>query len=223
MTAIILIGLSFALILAGFLYLSHQDFAGDTFTEKIQNAVKKNVKLILYLCIAFMCMVGLSIIFLQLYKNNTLIDNIKLITLLALLVTAAVQDLKEHISPNKVILAGIILRICYAIAELIMLRSGYFAILKEDMFSFLLVLVLFLLGVVMIKNGIGMGDIKLIFVMGIFQGISGLISSLFFSLMVSFFVAVAALVMKKKGRKDAIPFAPSVLLGTAVSMFLTGM
>jgi len=59
--------------------------------------------------------------------------------------------------------------------------------------------------------------------MGLFQGIVGVISSLFLSLLVSFFVAIALLITRKKTRKEAIAFAPSVLIGTAVSMFLTGM
>lgn len=223
MTIAVLTCLSLLLMLAAFVFLTYKDFEGEKFREKIKTAAKKNIKLIIYLCCALVYMIGLSFALFYIYKTNTLIANMKVITLLGILVTVTIPDIREHIIPNKVILAGIVLRVCFAVAELITLGSDYFAILKGDLFSLGLVAVLFLLGVLIIKNGIGMGDIKLILVMGIFQGITGVISSLFFSLLVSFFVAIAMLIMKKKTRKDAIAFAPSVLVGTAVSMFLTGM
>lgn len=223
MTIAILMCLSLLLMLAAFVYLTYKDLVGEKFVDKISNAVKKNKKLIIYLSCAYVFMACFSVALFCIYKTNTLIASMKVITLLGLLVTVTVTDIKEHIIPNKVILAGITLRVCFAVAELITLGSNYFAILKSDLLSLALVAVLFLLGVLIIKNGIGMGDIKLIMVMGIFQGITGVISSLFFSLLVSFFVAIAMLIMRKKSRKDAIAFAPSVLVGTAVSMFLTGM
>lgn len=219
----ILSGLSFLLMLCAFVYLSFEDFAGETRKEKVQHAIHKNVKLIVYLACAFACLVGISFVLRFVYSSNTLIANMKVITLLGLLVTVTITDIRKQIIPNKVILAGIFLRVCFAVAELITMGGGYFTILKNDLFSLVLVLVLFLFGVLIMKNGIGMGDIKLILVMGIFQGITGVISSLFFSLFVSFCVAIVMLIMRKKTRKDAIAFAPSVLVGTAISMLLTGM
>lgn len=223
MTLMILIALSFVMTFAALVYLLFKDLKGEKFGEKVKNAVKKNIWLIVYLALCFCVSIGLSIVLEKVYIANTLISNMKVITLFCLLETVAVTDMREHIIPNKIILAGVFFRVCYAVAELLTLEGAYFDILKGDLYSIGLVVVLFILGVLVIKNGIGMGDIKLIFVMGIFQGITGIISSLFMSLVASFFVAVAMLIAKKKTRKDAMAFAPSVLVGTAVSMFLTGM
>ena len=223
MTISILSCLSLFLILVAFVYLTYKDFSGDNLKVKILSAVKCNKKVVIYLICSLMVMIGLSFVLFYIYKSNTLIANMKIITLLGILVTVTVPDIREHIIPNKVILVGVFLRVCYAVAEFIILGSDYFAILKDDLLSLGLVVALFLLGVLVIKNGIGIGDIKLIFVMGIFQGITGVMSSLFLSLLVSFFVAIAMLIMKKKSRKDAIAFAPSVLVGTTISMMLTGI
>lgn len=219
----ILSGMSFLLVLCAFAYLAFEDFVGETRREQFQNAVQKNVKLIVYLVCSFFCLVVMAFVLRFVYPSNTLISNMKIITLLGLLVTVTITDIRKQIIPNKVILAGIFLRVCFAVAELITMGGDYFTVLKNDLFSLILVFVLFLFGVLIMKNGIGMGDIKLILVMGIFQGITGVISSLFFSLFVSFCVAIVMLIMRKKTRKDAIAFAPSVLVGTAISMLLTGM
>ncbi len=223
MTVAVLACLSFLLMAAAFVYLTRKDFVGETFGGKIASAVRNNKKVVIYLCCALAFMVGVSVVLILIYKTNTLIANMKSITLLGVLVTVTVTDIREHIIPNTVIFAGAVLRVCYAAAELITLGSGYFAILKSDLLSLGLAVVLLLLGVLIIKNGIGMGDIKMILVMGLYQGIIGVISSLFFSLLVSFFVALAMLILKKKSRKDAIAFAPSALVGTSVSLILTGM
>lgn len=219
----VLIILSFLLLMSSYVYLTYEDFLGDNLLSGIKVSVKKNAKIVIYLVCSFVVMCGLSVMLNLLYKTNTLIADMKVITLLGILVTVTVTDIKNKIIPNKIILAGIVFRICYAVAEIITLGGSYFAILKEDLISLAIVAVLFLFGVLIIKNGIGMGDIKLMLVMGIFQGVTGFISSLFCALLLSFFVAIAMLIMKKKTRKDSIPFAPSVLVGTAVSMFLTGM
>ncbi len=223
MRLLVLITLSLLLIIISFIYLNHESFVGEKMIEKIMSGVRKDYKALVYTICSFALMCALSVVLTNVYETNTLIDNMKVITLLGLLVTVTVTDFKKHIIPNKVILAGIVFRICYAIAEFITLGTDYFSILKDDICSIILVVVLFLLGVLIVKNGIGMGDIKLILVMGIFQGISGVISSLFFSLLASFVVAIAMLIMKKKTRKDSIAFAPAVLFGTTISMFLTGV
>lgn len=223
MVIAVLVVLSLLLTASSSIYLAYEDFTGDSFAEKLTSAAKKNRKVIIYLICSFAVMCGLSVALVVIYTTNTLIADMKVITLLGILAAVTVTDIKKQIIPNKIILAGIVLRICYAVAEFITLGSVYFEILKGDLFSLALVAVLFLIGVLIIKNGIGMGDIKLMLVMGIFQGITGFISSLFCSLLVSFFVAIAMLIMKKKTRKDSIPFAPSVLVGTFISMVLTGM
>ena len=86
----------------------------------------------------------------------------------------------------------------------------------------LLVGVVFLIiGSFIIRNGIGMGDVKMLMLMGIFEGLYSVMTSIFFSLLISFFVAIIALIRKTKNRKDSLPFAPCVLIGTFLSMVLT--
>ena len=62
-----------------------------------------------------------------------------------------------------------------------------------------------------------------IFVTELFVQYDGIWGAVFASLVLSFLLAVFLLVTKKKSRKDVIPFAPAIVLGTFVSVFLTGM
>ena len=148
----------------------------------------------------------------------------KMITLLAILATVTVTDIKEQKIPNKVVVAGLLLRVAFAVAEFATMGTeAFLAIAKDALYSLILVAVLFVLGVLLLKGGIGMGDIKLMAVMGLFQGITGVISSLFLSLLVIFVLAIIMLITKKKQKKDSIEFAPSVMVGTLASIILTGI
>ena len=163
--------------------------------------------------------VGLELI----YERNTLLDNLKLITLLALLFTAANVDAKEQRIPNVLILAGLALRVAFWVAELIVVPNQFLAIVMDNLTACLMVGLFFLVGVLLIRGGLGMGDIKLMLVMCLFQGFYGVASALFCSLFVAFIYAVVVLITKKKSKSDAVAFAPAILLGTMLSVFLIGM
>ena len=75
----------------------------------------------------------------------------------------------------------------------------------------------------MMKNSIGMGDIKLFMVMGLYLGLYSMIDAIMSSLVLAFICAVVLLLTRKKGKKDSLPFAPAVLAGTYLSVFLTGI
>ena len=157
------------------------------------------------------------------YESNTLLDNLKLITLLSLLFTAANIDAKERVIPNKLVLAGLVLRVAFWVAELCTEPQTFLAVVKDNLVACALVIAFFIIGVLIIKDGLGMGDIKLMLVMCLFQGFYGVVSALFCALFVAFVYAIVVLSIRKKTRKDSVAFAPAILLGTMLSIFLTGM
>ncbi len=223
MDLVVLIIVSVLLSLISYGYLLYDAADGNKDKDKLLSLIKKNIKTLLYNLLFMAVMIALSVVLVKVYTINTLIDNLKVITLLAVLVTVAMTDIRRQIIPNKVILVALVIRVGYAVAEFITLGQGYFTILKSDLWSLMFPLVMFVMGALVMKNSIGMGDIKLVLIMGLYQGLTGVISSLFFSLLATFFVAVAMLITRKKSKKDSIAFAPSVLFGTAVSMFMTGI
>lgn len=177
--------------------------------------------LFLGLMLAVLC--AMSVMLVRVYESNTLIANGKLITLVSLLFVAANIDARQKIIPNAIVLAGLVFRIIFWIAELITVPDAFWGIMKNDLAACLLVVIFFVIGVLLVKGGIGMGDIKLMLVMCLFQGFYGVISSLFCSLFAAFIYAIIVLLTRKKTRKDTIAFAPAILVGTILSVFLTGM
>lgn len=75
----------------------------------------------------------------------------------------------------------------------------------------------------LVKNGVGMGDIKLILLMSLYLGIQGIFGVLFMSLIVIFFAGLYLMIIKKRSKREAIPFAPAILAGTVISILVNGI
>lgn len=79
----------------------------------------------------------------------------------------------------------------------------------------------FLLLALLSKGGIGGGDIKLMAVLGLWLGYRNILAALFFTFLIGGLFSVFLLLLKKKRRKDRIPFGPFLCLGGGIG-FLWG-
>ena len=220
----ILCGISLLLSVASWVYFSYVDIEEETFSsKKIGEVIFNDKKVIAYVAVMLIALCAMSVNLSYIYINNTLIHNIKMITLLSLLFVVAFTDFKKYIIPNKILLVGIALRCTYYIVELVTKTNAFWDLLKNDLIACLIAFLFLIVGIFIVKNGLGMGDVKLILVMCLYQGMYGIVSSMFCSLIVAFFLSLGLLIMRKKTRKDAMPFAPSILIGTFISIFITGM
>lgn len=70
------------------------------------------------------------------------------------------------------------------------------------------------------RGGIGAGDVKLLAVLGYYLGAGAIFTAVFLIVLSAAIFSVGALVLKKVNLKQEMPFAPFVLVGTAVAMLL---
>ncbi|MCQ2455532.1 MAG: A24 family peptidase [Clostridia bacterium] len=179
--------------------------------------------LYIYSAIFFLVNIAIAVFIMCFYKTNSFLFSLKRVCLLSLLWPIGLIDFKTYKIPNKFILLGLIYRCIIIIAEIIFERKYIVGNLISEVIAAIgLALAAFLCSICM-KNSIGYGDIKLFIVMGLLLGLNGIWSAIFASLIVAFLTAVFLLITKKKGRKDVVPFAPSIMIGTYISIILTGM
>jgi leader peptidase (prepilin peptidase) / N-methyltransferase len=135
------------------------------------------------------------------------------VTLILLLVPIALIDLEHRIIPNKLTALGAVLAIAIGTAldpagEPTRLIAG--AIAGGAL----------LIAALAYPGGMGMGDVKLAAVMGLFLG-SAVAPAMLIALLVG--VLFGALVVARKGahagRKTAVPFGPFLALGSLVAVF----
>ena len=193
----------------------------DQAKETVNAGIPKAV--IVYSLISIILTVVIAIFFPKLYPENSVWVNVKRMTLLALLWPLAYIDFKTYRIPNLFVIFGLICRAIIFVFELLLGNEVVWINLLSEVVAAVALLVASLLCVLVIKNGIGFGDMKLFIVMGLMLGLEGIWGAIFVALLVSFFIAAFLLISKKKTRKDAIPFGPAIVIGTYLSVFLSRM
>ncbi|GBD92871.1 type 4 prepilin-like proteins leader peptide-processing enzyme [bacterium BMS3Abin05] len=134
-----------------------------------------------------------------------------------LLITISFIDIDYRLILNKVTLPGILLGAVLTVAFRVL---SY----KQVLLGFAiggggLLFVAFLGSLLFRKESMGMGDIKLAAMIGVFLGVKGTA----FSLLVAFFIAAlfsaGAMALEKADRHSQIPFGPFIALATFVYLF----
>lgn len=135
------------------------------------------------------------------------------LALVLLLVPVTLIDLDHRIIPNRLMLIGAIL------APPLLLLSEPDA-LVEHLLAAVAAGGFFLVAALAYPRGMGMGDVKLAFVLGLFLG-RDVGPALFVALVAGTLVGAAVIARKgaTEGRKTAVPFGPFLALGALVALF----
>ena len=221
MTIIVEIGISMILVAAGYIYVCFY-LNKEKVSVKDAKVFRLTRNKIVYL-IGGICSIACLIILFEEFYTLSLIQNIKLLSLVLVMLPIAAIDFRLQKIPNQLVIAAVAIRGVIYIAEFSSSSTKALSTLKDNVIGALIIGMFFLLLLLVFKNSIGMGDIKLFAVMGLYQGLWGAVNAVFFSLVVSFVISIALLITRKKGRKDSISFGPSILLGTIIAIGLTGM
>ncbi len=149
-----------------------------------------------------------------------MIKIINYIVLVLALILLAYIDYKKRIIPNKILIAMLILRLMLMIIEMFLYRGYIYSIILSSIIGLVAGGGAFLLVALILKNSIGMGDIKLVAIIGFYIGIESLFSCIICSLFISLLCGVVLILAKKISSKDMIPFAPFLMFGTILSIVL---
>jgi leader peptidase (prepilin peptidase) / N-methyltransferase len=135
------------------------------------------------------------------------------LVLVLLLVPITLIDLDHRIIPNRLTLLGAVL----APAILLLTDPGD---LPEHLIAAAAAGGFFLVAVLAYPRGMGMGDVKLAAVLGLFLG-RAVAPALFVALICGTLVGAAVIARKgsAEGRKTAVPFGPFLALGGVVAVF----
>lgn len=190
-----------------------------------ETAEKKPVKVPgIFASVIILAIVNMfSEFFLETYYDLEAVMILRTIFLISVLFPCAWADLKEHIIPDKVLIAALIVRglmICIEIAA------------KWDTPTYILIscggaagalMLAALLCRLIVPRSVGGGDIKLLGVVGAYLGMSGSMGAMFPTLVILFVYSVVMLLTKKADRHTELAFAPFVLIGTVAGVIIHGI
>jgi leader peptidase (prepilin peptidase)/N-methyltransferase len=129
------------------------------------------------------------------------------------LVVEAFIDYDHQIILDKVLLVMLPLGIIYAYYNLASLWNS----LWGAAFAGGLMLVIYLVS----RGGMGAGDVKLAFVLGVWLGLKAAVVCLFLAFIMGGIIGVGLLATKMKSRKDPIPFGPFLCISAYISLLFS--
>lgn len=135
------------------------------------------------------------------------------------LIVIFVYDLKHFIIPDKIIYPAILITLGYNVY--LFFISHYLPhLFLNNIYSAFCASAFFLLIVLVSRGkGMGLGDAKLGFLMGLLLGPVNVVVALFSSFILGAIIGVGLIAFKKKQMKSEVPFGPFLVTGTVIAMF----
>ena len=151
---------------------------------------------------------------LNLFAPNHFVELFGLTFFTALIIAISLIDFDNYIIPNNLLVFGIISGILFNFFT----RSIYFGdrfltIIYEYLLLSLLLFICFeffnfIISTIIRKDAFGFGDSKYLFMISIWLGLNGAISTLILSLYIGGVISIFLILFKKIPRKGKIPFGP---------------
>jgi prepilin signal peptidase PulO-like enzyme (type II secretory pathway) len=135
----------------------------------------------------------------------------------SLLIVIFVYDLKHYIIPDKIIYPAIAITLAYNLWISDIQRMS--EILLSGLGA-----VAFFAAIVLLSRGkwMGVGDIKLAFLMGLILGYPKILVALFLTFFIGAIIGIGLVISGRKKLKSEVPFGPFLVAGTFLAMLFGG-
>jgi leader peptidase (prepilin peptidase)/N-methyltransferase len=144
---------------------------------------------------------------------QNLLSTFYFLLIICFLIIIFVYDLKHYIIPDKIIYPAIITALVYNLLD-----TKYLVVNTAPA---ALGAGAFFLTIVLVSKGkwMGLGDVKLAFLMGLFLGFPNILTALFVSFLMGAIVGLGLIMAGKKTLRSEVPFAPFLVGGTFLTIF----
>ena len=146
-------------------------------------------------------------------------------TAASLLVVVAIIDLERGLILNRIILPSLVILLVLSpfwshlgTARVFLGTSGMIASFANSVTAGLGAFLAFFGIALAFPKGMGGGDVKMAGLLGLLVGFPAVFVAIYSAVLVGGTVAISLLLLRKKGRKDAIPFGPFLSLGGIIAL-----
>lgn len=161
--------------------------------------------------LVFIFVSGESIMY-QVLSIKYVLDLLYYLFIVSSLIVIFFADLKYRIIPDKIIFPAILVSLAY-----ILLNTYYLIPILSALGASLFFLFLFLITK---GRGMGFGDVKFSFLMGLILGFPNIVVSLYVAFLTGAIVGcILILWQKKRIRGTSIPFGPFLVIGSLTAIF----
>ena len=192
-------------------------------TKLSQDNIKMPKWMKIYSIIILLSLIAIILIRQSVYEDTDVWDVARDMMIVSLLWVAAAIDKKFYKIPNGIIITGIVYWIAATIYDLFTQSEVCLGNVISELIAVAIIILVVGICLLLMKNSIGMGDLKLLLLVAAFFGLADMLTAVFLSLLVAFVASLVFLIRKTKTRQDVIPFAPFMLTGTMLAIILTGI
>lgn len=154
------------------------------------------------------------------FYGYSVIHSVSLLILLSALLGIGKIDKKHKIIPNAILMTLLMIRIMLIAGEIFVDGSDLIVVLLSSALGVVYGTVVFLVIRLFSKESIGMGDIKLFAVIGLYIGSTAILPALFVASLLALIYGVVMIARKAISKKDTMSFGPFIAAGTIVVMVL---
>lgn len=129
-------------------------------------------------------------------------------------------DYKQKIIPNKCVLILFLIKLLLITIEVLCNKNQISYILVQHMLGAIVGGFIFLLPRFFVKGSVGMGDIKLVSVIGLYVGIDKIMTVILVSLFSSLIYFFIMFILKKYSKGKLVAFAPFITLSFIICTVL---
>lgn len=165
------------------------------------------------ICIGFTVFSAFS----MLLNGASYIDVIEYAAVICALTLATITDIKLKLIPNILSIAMIAVWLLGTTLDILLFGADFFTEVVSSLIGGLFSGGLLLLGRLISKNGMGMGDVKIMFAVGLLLKFDRTLGSLFLALILSLIVGIGLMIFKKVKKTYTICMAPFFLSGAVIS------
>lgn len=143
-------------------------------------------------------------------------EALRSVLVICALLFAGLIDFKLMIIPNKLTLFLLTATVIVYAAELIISQKYIITVLTEALLGCAVCFLIFFIGKMISRKGMGMGDIKLTAVMGLALGLNTALGCLLWAMIIASIMGIVMLISKKLKAKSKMAMAPFFFVGTIV-------
>ncbi len=136
----------------------------------------------------------------------------------SIFITIAFIDFELQIIPNEITIVFLIIAVIYRIT--IALQGANMLFLYDGLIAAFAAFIVFYLLFVLSKGGMGGGDVKVIFPIGLLVGVEKISLLVLISSVIASLYAFALILLKKANRKTPIPFGTFLAIGVYVVLMM---
>ena len=159
-------------------------------------------------------------VFLIITYAYDIFKSFKALTVISVSLIIAVIDYREKIIPNEAVVFILGISCIFILINVFTNTIEALAIFIDSAVAMIIGSGLFAISKAISKNGVGMGDIKLVGALGFYLRIYTLMGVLIVSLVSIALYGLFKVFTKKATTKDEIPFAPFIAFGVTACMLL---